>query len=56
VEGASPYEENLDADPYPERVVAKRGGPRVRLLRPGETLGQKPAAPFAWPFEPLSHG
>ncbi len=54
VEGASPYEENLDADPYPERVVAKAGGPRVRLLRPGQPLGRTPRAPFTWPFEPLS--
>jgi L-ascorbate metabolism protein UlaG (beta-lactamase superfamily) len=50
VTGASPYEENLDADPYPERVGSKR----ALLMRPGEALDdlQAPArrAPFFWPF------
>ncbi len=45
VEGASPYEENEDADPFPERV-----GGIARVLRPGESLGARPRAPFVWPF------
>lgn len=38
VEGASSLDENLGADPYPERVshLARTGGPRALLLRPGE--------------------
>lgn len=48
--GASPYEENLDADPYPERVVAKRGDPDVLLLRPGQPVGKPASRPFIWPF------
>lgn len=54
VPGASQWEENPDADPYPERVKAGPGGPRVRLLRPGQALGAQPPGPFRWPFEPLS--
>ena len=45
VVGASPYEENLDADPYPERVKGKG----VRLMRPGDEFGKK----SRWPFLPL---
>jgi L-ascorbate metabolism protein UlaG (beta-lactamase superfamily) len=48
--GASPYEENLDADPYPERVVAKKGDPDVLLLRPGESSDRRAVPPFVWPF------
>ncbi len=48
VEGASPYEENEDADPYPERV-----GGIARVLRPGEPLHGTAHAPFKWPFAPL---
>ncbi len=48
--GASPYEENLDADPYPERVVAKQGDPAVLLLRPGQRIGGTTPAPFQWPY------
>lgn len=50
VVGASPYEENDAADPYPERVVAKRGDPRVRILRPGQDLRGDAKKPFVWPF------
>ncbi len=50
VPGASPYEENPDADPYPERVVARRGDPEVLLLRPGSSIGGRPREPFRWPF------
>jgi hypothetical protein len=58
VEGASRLGENPDADPYPERVQAAPGGPRVLLLRPGDALpswGEPPQAraPFQWPFAPL---
>lgn len=52
--GASPYEENEDADPYPERVQPGKGDPAVLLLRPGHELSsKKPSAkpPFCWPFE-----
>lgn len=48
VDGASPYEENLDADPFPERV----GGKSI-VLRPGHSLkGTTPTShpPFVWPF------
>jgi hypothetical protein len=51
--GASPYEENLAADPFPERVVAKKGDPSVVLLRPGEGLrgtNITSTRPFQWPF------
>ncbi|MGV3625350.1 MAG: MBL fold metallo-hydrolase [Archangium sp.] len=50
VVGASPYEENDAADPYPERVIAKRGDPRVRILRPGQNLNGEAKKPFVWPF------
>lgn len=50
VVGASPYEENDAADPYPERVVAGRGAPRVRILRPGQNLDGAASKPFRWPF------
>lgn len=50
VVGASPYEENDAADPYPERVVARRGEPRVRILRPGQNLAGEANRPFVWPF------
>lgn len=45
VEGASPYEENEDADPFPERV-----GGIAEVLRPGASLGAPTPAPFRWPF------
>ncbi len=45
VEGASPYEENEDADPFPERV-----GGIAKVLRPGEALGAQTPPPFRWPF------
>ncbi|GMU59774.1 MAG: hypothetical protein AMXMBFR34_15370 [Myxococcaceae bacterium] len=56
VAGASDWDENPDADPYPERVEAARGGPRVLLLRPGAEVewSRSPRArhrhPFDWPF------
>jgi L-ascorbate metabolism protein UlaG (beta-lactamase superfamily) len=57
VTGASTWDEHPDADPYPERVVAARGGPQVLLLRPGAEVswrGRGPRlshrAPFTWPF------
>ncbi|MBE2251120.1 MAG: MBL fold metallo-hydrolase [Myxococcus sp.] len=58
VEGASPHDENPDADPYPERTAEarRRGDPAVRVLRPGEALVQGQARRvdgFEWPFEPL---
>jgi len=56
VVGASPYEENLAADPFPERVVSKRGDPSVLLLRPGQSVEQQSTPPFVWPFAPLSAG
>ncbi len=54
VTGASPYEENANADPYPERVKGKN----VLLMRPGEELSSvkatpKSHAPFRWPFAML---
>jgi L-ascorbate metabolism protein UlaG (beta-lactamase superfamily) len=59
VEGASTFDENPDADPFPERVV-ERGRvvkQRVDLLRPGSGFDWKrgrlrvsSAAPFGWPF------
>jgi hypothetical protein len=60
VEGASPLEENLDADPFPERVLgeARRRAQKVALLRPGShfdwrggRLVARAAAPFVWPFD-----
>ncbi|MBL8950510.1 MAG: MBL fold metallo-hydrolase [Myxococcaceae bacterium] len=45
-DGASPYEENPDADPYPERVK----GRGVHVLRPGDALGEAARGPFRWPF------
>lgn len=67
VEGASTRDENPDADPYPERLVAlaaeRRGkgkrGPEALLLRPGDAVRWRgDAAPrvvrqpgFTWPFE-----
>lgn len=48
VEGASSWDENPDADPYPERV-----GGGALILRPGEGLlrGRRVRqAPFLWPF------
>lgn len=56
VEGASPYEENLAADPFPERIVAKRGDPKVLLLRPGQRVDGSAEAPFEWPFGTLKAG
>ena len=57
VEGASPYESNEDADPFPEQVVAQAKGMRVDLLRPGSHfevtkrgLVGSSAPPFVWPF------
>ncbi|MEW5739230.1 MAG: MBL fold metallo-hydrolase [Myxococcota bacterium] len=56
VVGASTWDENPDADPYPERVTATRGGPQVLLLRPGAEVswGARPRvrhrATFEWPF------
>jgi L-ascorbate metabolism protein UlaG (beta-lactamase superfamily) len=57
VEGASPYESNDDADPFPEQVVAQAKGMRVDLLRPGSHfevtkrgLVGSSAPPFVWPF------
>lgn len=58
VEGASHWDENPDADPFPERVSAKPGDPRVLLLRPGAEVrwrwARRPEvthrAPFDWPF------
>ena len=48
VVGASPYEENEAADPYPERV----GAPI--LLRPGDELNSLTSKPLTkWPFPPL---
>ncbi len=56
VDGASPYEENADADPFPERVreVRRPGHPDPLLLRPGDrwswqTQRVTRAEPFAWP-------
>ncbi len=54
VVGASPYEENDAADPYPERVIAKRGDPRVRILRPGQNLEGDAKKTFVWPFGRLA--
>lgn len=56
VEGASPYEENLAADPFPERIVAKKGDPEVLLLRPGQRVDGKAVAPFRWPFGAVTTG
>jgi L-ascorbate metabolism protein UlaG (beta-lactamase superfamily) len=59
VEGASTWDENPDADPFPERVVArgKQLKQRVDLLRPGVHFDLKKSglvptsqAPFVWPF------
>ena len=57
MEGASNYDEHPDADPYPERVTAKPGGPGVLLLRPGAEVRwtakgprAQHRAPFEWPF------
>lgn len=56
VTGASDWDENPDADPYPERVVAKGPGPKVLLLRPGAEVSWRRSpqtthrAPFEWPF------
>lgn len=56
VKGASDWDENPDADPYPERVVAKSPGPKVLLLRPGAEVSWRRAPkaehrkPFEWPF------
>lgn len=67
VEGAGDYDENLAADPYPERLLAehaRRGdaeGPSPWLMRPGEAFAWRAGRPhartfegFQWPFEPLS--
>lgn len=67
VEGASRFDENPDADPYPERLIdvrRRRGtGPRPLILRPGEAFAWERGRPgvrsferFRWPFEPLSRG
>ena len=61
VEGASTAEENPDADPFPERVLAEReqmkGAPPAVVLRPGEGLtlnrgtARRVKLPrFRWPF------
>lgn len=58
VSGASTWEENPDADPFPERVREARwpGAPEVLLLRPGESFAWKRrplvsrSEPFEWPF------
>ncbi|MDP3156438.1 MAG: MBL fold metallo-hydrolase [Archangium sp.] len=48
--GASPYEENDAADPYPERVKDKA----ALLMRPGQELTSlsklSARSPFVWPF------
>jgi L-ascorbate metabolism protein UlaG (beta-lactamase superfamily) len=59
VDGASTWDENPDADPFPERVVARgrQLNQRVDLLRPGVHfdfrrghLVPTSVAPFVWPF------
>jgi L-ascorbate metabolism protein UlaG (beta-lactamase superfamily) len=62
VEGASGWDENPDADPFPERVVqlGRALGQTALLLRPGSHLDRVGARlvataspPFVWPYQPL---
>jgi L-ascorbate metabolism protein UlaG (beta-lactamase superfamily) len=59
VEGASSWDENPAADPYPERVAAlgRARGQAVLLLRPGSHLDRRgegfrvsAGEPFRWPY------
>ncbi len=63
VEGASSFEENPDADPFPERVASQARGQRVDVLRPGMTFDvhrravtANARAPFRWPFGSVADG